>query len=101
MSTTTSAKLVSPSESTKARDISGSCTPSAGLAEKPPGMLTGNSVGDTSHAAAPALRGRGSAAIASAKMNWNDIDDVPSDVLNRILWGDAKGWNVPYPGGKR
>jgi len=50
---------------------------------------------------ATALRGRErEAAIASAKMNWNDIDDVPSDVLNRILWGDAKGWNTPYPGRK-
>jgi hypothetical protein len=50
---------------------------------------------------ATALRGRErEAAIASAKMNWNDIDDVPSDVLNRILWGDAKGWNAPYPGAK-
>jgi hypothetical protein len=30
-------------------------------------------------------------------MNWNDIDDVPTDVLNRILWGDAKGFDKPYP----
>ena len=46
-----------------------------------------------------ALRGRERwAAEESAKMNWNDIDDVPSDKLNRILWGDAKGFSVPYPG---
>ena len=37
------------------------------------------------------------AAVASAKMNWDDIDDVPSDVLNRILWWDAKGFDTPYP----
>jgi hypothetical protein len=23
---------------------------------------------------------------------------VPSDQLNRILWHDAKGWDVPFPG---
>jgi hypothetical protein len=38
------------------------------------------------------------AAVESAKMNWNDLDDVPSDVLNRILWWDAKGFDKPYPG---
>lgn len=37
------------------------------------------------------------ATVESAKMNWNDIDDVPSDILNRILWGDAKGFDTPYP----
>ena len=26
-------------------------------------------------------------------MNWDDVDDVPSAVLNRILWWDAKGWD--------
>jgi hypothetical protein len=45
-----------------------------------------------------ALQGRERwAAVESAKMNWNDIDDVPTDVLNRILWGDAKGFDMPYP----
>ena len=29
---------------------------------------------------------------------WDDVDDIPSDKLNRILWGDAKGFSVPYPG---
>jgi hypothetical protein len=29
-------------------------------------------------------------------MNWSP-DDVRSDVLNRILWLDAKGYDVPYP----
>jgi len=47
---------------------------------------------------ASALRGRERwAALESAKMNWDDLDDVPSDVLNRILWWDAKGFHVPYP----
>jgi YVTN family beta-propeller protein len=47
---------------------------------------------------AQALKGRERwAAEESAKMNWSDIDDVPSDTLNRILWGDAKGFATPYP----
>ena len=45
-----------------------------------------------------ALQGRERwATVESAKMNWNDIDDVPTDVLNRILWWDAKGFDKPYP----
>jgi hypothetical protein len=34
----------------------------------------------------------------SLAMNFKDLDDVPADTLNRILWWDAKGWNLPYPG---
>jgi hypothetical protein len=30
-------------------------------------------------------------------MNFKDIDDIPYDTLNRILWWDAKGWNTPFP----
>ena len=30
-------------------------------------------------------------------MNWHHPDDVPSDVLNRILWWDSKGYNTAYP----
>jgi YVTN family beta-propeller protein len=37
------------------------------------------------------------AAQQSARMNWKDIDDVPQDTLNRILWWDAKGYDTPYP----
>jgi hypothetical protein len=37
------------------------------------------------------------AAKQSLAMNWNDPDDVPEDVLNRILWWDAKGYDRPYP----
>ena len=40
------------------------------------------------------------AAVESAKMNFDDIDDVPTDLLNRILWGDAKGFDTPYPARK-
>jgi YVTN family beta-propeller protein len=33
----------------------------------------------------------------SLSMDWAHPDDVPSDVLNRILWWDAKGYNTDYP----
>jgi hypothetical protein len=38
------------------------------------------------------------AARQSAAMNWTDLDDAPQQVLNRILWWDAKGYDTPYPG---
>src|SRR5207249_972907 len=41
------------------------------------------------------------AARASARMDFREPDAAPTDALNRILWGDAKGWRVPYPGVKR
>jgi len=45
-----------------------------------------------------ALQGRQLwAARQSAAMNWHDIDDIPSEVLNKILWWDAKGYNTPLP----
>jgi len=37
------------------------------------------------------------AARQSLAMNWSHPDDVRSDVLNRILWWDAKGYQTPYP----
>jgi YVTN family beta-propeller protein len=37
------------------------------------------------------------AARQSAAMNWNDLDDIPEETLNRILWWDAKGYETPYP----
>jgi YVTN family beta-propeller protein len=37
------------------------------------------------------------AAVTSARMNFSVPDTAPSEVLNRILWNDAKGWNWPYP----
>ena len=31
-----------------------------------------------------------------------NVEVVPwSDLLNRILWHDARGWRTPYPGAKR
>ncbi len=45
-----------------------------------------------------ALKGRQLwAAKQSAAMNWSEPDDVPSDVLNRILWWDSKGYDKEYP----
>jgi YVTN family beta-propeller protein len=37
------------------------------------------------------------AARASAAMNFHDLDDVPHETLNRILWWDSKGWDTPFP----
>jgi len=34
-------------------------------------------------------------------MNFRDLDDAPQETLNRILWWDAKGYDIPYPGRKR
>ncbi len=53
---------------------------------------------DTMNPPLKALSGRRLwAARQCAAMNWNDVDDVPSDVLNRILWWDAKGYDAEYP----
>ena len=47
---------------------------------------------------AQALRGRERwAAEVSARINWHDVDDVPTADLNRILWWEAKGYSTPYP----
>ncbi|MDZ4798062.1 MAG: bifunctional YncE family protein/alkaline phosphatase family protein [Bryobacteraceae bacterium] len=40
------------------------------------------------------------AAIASSKMRWSVPDAVPTEKLNRILWGQSKGWNSKYPGAR-
>jgi hypothetical protein len=40
-------------------------------------------------------------ALASAKMRFDIPDAAPSDKLNKILWHDVRGWDVPYPGVKR
>jgi YVTN family beta-propeller protein len=37
------------------------------------------------------------AAIASMHMNFLEPDDVPAQILNAILWHDAKGWTTPVP----
>jgi YVTN family beta-propeller protein len=33
----------------------------------------------------------------SAAINWNHVDDVPTKVLNQILWWDRKGYDVRQP----
>jgi hypothetical protein len=53
---------------------------------------------DTMNPPLKALRGRSLlAARQSSQMNWNEVDDVPSAELNRILWWDSKGYDTPYP----
>ncbi|MEO8370719.1 MAG: bifunctional YncE family protein/alkaline phosphatase family protein [Candidatus Solibacter sp.] len=37
------------------------------------------------------------AARQSMAMNFKDLDDIPADLFNHILWGDAMGWDKPYP----
>jgi len=32
----------------------------------------------------------------SAMMDFDEYDEAPEDELNRILWVEAKGPNVPY-----
>ncbi len=41
------------------------------------------------------------AALASARMRFDIPDAAPSDLLNRILWHDARGWDTPFPGVRR
>ncbi|MBI5767180.1 MAG: bifunctional YncE family protein/alkaline phosphatase family protein [Verrucomicrobia bacterium] len=36
-------------------------------------------------------------AVASARMNFREVDKAPEDQLNRILWRAMKGSTVPYP----
>jgi DNA-binding beta-propeller fold protein YncE len=36
-------------------------------------------------------------AVVSARLNFDQIDAAPEDVLNRILWRAMKGTSVPYP----
>jgi hypothetical protein len=53
---------------------------------------------DTMNRPLNALRGKELlAAKQSAAMNWDRIDDVPTELLNRILWGHAKGFETGYP----
>jgi YVTN family beta-propeller protein len=48
-----------------------------------------------------ALRGPArQAALASLKMRFDVPDAAPTEKLNRILWGQIRGWSVPYPGAK-
>ena len=45
----------------------------------------------------PDAAARRAAALASARMNFHDPDAAPTERLNRILWGEAKGWRTRYP----
>ena len=36
-------------------------------------------------------------ALASAKIDWSQVDRAPEDLLNRILWHAMKGSKAPYP----
>jgi hypothetical protein len=36
-------------------------------------------------------------ALASARMNFREVDKAPEDALNRILWRAMKGTREPYP----
>jgi hypothetical protein len=36
-------------------------------------------------------------ALASARMDFREVDRAPEDALNRILWRAAKGTGEPYP----
>jgi len=49
----------------------------------------------------PHAAARRRAALASARMRFDQPDAAPSDRLNRILWHDARGWATPYPAVKR
>jgi len=31
------------------------------------------------------------------RRTWSEPNDIPDDVLNRILWWGAKGYDAPYP----
>ncbi|MGD0777686.1 MAG: bifunctional YncE family protein/alkaline phosphatase family protein, partial [Candidatus Solibacter sp.] len=37
------------------------------------------------------------AARSSLAMNWSHVDEAPPSILNRILWWDRMGYDVPYP----
>jgi hypothetical protein len=53
---------------------------------------------DTMNPALSGLTGRRlDAARRSAAMNWNHMDDVPTAVLNQILWWDNRGYDKTLP----
>jgi hypothetical protein len=45
----------------------------------------------------PDAAARTKATVASGKMNFREPDAAPTELLNRILWHDARGWTTPYP----
>jgi hypothetical protein len=32
------------------------------------------------------------------RINPNHVDEFPAQIMNRILWWDANGYDTPYPG---
>lgn len=53
---------------------------------------------DTMNPPLRALSGRELwAARASMAMNWNEVDDIPTATLNKILWWDNRGFQATYP----
>ena len=44
---------------------------------------------------------RRDAARASQRMSFDGPDEAPTELLNRILWREAKGWDAKYPAVKR
>ena len=61
---------------------------------------------DETNARVSEIRGRDAAArkraaLASQRMSFDGPDEAPSDLLNRILWHDARGWRTAYPGVRR
>jgi hypothetical protein len=79
-----------------ARAMTSVFTPDADL--KPFDKLTPKVALDEMNPPLQALHGRQLlAARQSAAMNWEDLDDVPSRLLNQILWWDSKGFDKPYP----
>lgn len=45
-----------------------------------------------------ALRGlQRELALASMKMDFEDPDEAPEQLLNRVIWHSVKGWDRPYP----
>ncbi len=81
------ASFIGPSESPNLAPYD-LLTPAQSLYEvnKRVGSITGP------HAAA-----RRNATLASGRMNFREPDAAPTELLNRILWHDARGWSVPYP----
>ncbi|MCX5764815.1 MAG: hypothetical protein NTU67_09385, partial [Gemmatimonadetes bacterium] len=49
----------------------------------------------------PYAKERRNAALQSARMDFSAPDEAPSDLLNKILWHEAKGWGTKYPGVKQ
>jgi len=45
----------------------------------------------------PDAAARRAAAIASARRNFHEPEAAPTERLDRIPWGEAKGWRVTYP----